>query len=271
MSKVFVIDIARCTGCDNCQLACKDEHVGNDWAPIAMHQPEVGQFWMKLNQTVCGTTPKVKVHFTPTLCNHCKNAPCMEVCPTGAAWRNDDGFVIFDTEKCNGCKECIKACPYDVIYFSEELNLAQKCTGCAHLLDNGYEVPRCVEVCPTDALLFGEEEEMADLIRGAQVMKPECGTQPSVYYRNIPGQFIAGTVYDPEEEEVLIGAVVRLQTGGKRYRVETDKFGDFWFKDLAVGKFNLYIDCKGYETKVFENLDTVECINLGDIPMAKKA
>lgn len=84
---------------------------------------------MKLNQTVCGTTPKVKVHFTPTLCNHCKNAPCMEVCPTGAAWRNDDGFVIFDTEKCNGCKECIKACPYDVIYFSEELNLAQNAPG----------------------------------------------------------------------------------------------------------------------------------------------
>lgn len=80
---------------------------------------------------------------------------------------------------------------------------------------------------------------MADLIRGAQVMKPECGTQPSVYYRNIPGQFIAGTVYDPEEEEVLIGAVVRLQTGGKRYRVETDKFGDFWFKGPGGGQVQL--------------------------------
>ncbi len=270
MSKVFVIDVSLCTGCDNCQLACKDEHVGNDWAPIARPQPEIGQFWMKLNKKTCGTVPKVRVNHTPTMCNHCSNPACMAACDAGAVWRNDDGFIIFDTEKCTGCKKCMEACPYGVIYFNEELNLAQKCTGCAHLLDNGYKVPRCVEVCPTEAIKFGDEEELADEIRGASVMQPESGCKPNVYYRNLPGQFIAGTVFDPDEDEVIIGAKVRLQTGGKRYRQETDMFGDFWFDDLAVGKFNLYIDVDGYETKVFENIDTQECVNLGDIAMTKK-
>lgn len=271
MSKVFVIDIARCTGCDNCQLACKDEHVGNDWAPIAMHQPEVGQFWMKLNQTVCGTIPKVKVHFTPTFCNHCKNAPCMEVCPTGAAWRNEDGFVIFDTEKCNGCKKCMEACPYDVIYFSEELNIAQKCTGCAHLLDNGVAVPRCVEACPTDALMFGEETELAEKLVGATVRKPELGCAPQVYYRNVPGQFIGGTVYDPEEEEIIEGAKCRLQSGGKTWLAYTDDFGDFWFKDLPEGRFSLVITAPGYKNVNFDDISTIDnCVSLGDIAMEKK-
>ncbi len=104
------------------------------------------------------------------------------------------------------------------IYFNDELSLAQKCTGCAHLLDNGYKLPRCVEACPTDALSFGEEEELKDLIAGAGVLKPETGAGPRVYYRNIPGRFIGGTVYDPVAKEVVIGARCLLTTGGKAGR-----------------------------------------------------
>ncbi len=270
MSKVFVIDVALCTGCDNCQLACKDEHVGNDWSPIAAPQPDIGQFWMKLNEKTCGSVPKVKVNYTPTLCNHCTNAKCMEVCPTGAAYRNEFGFIVFDTEKCNGCRKCMEACPYDVIYFNDKLNIAQKCTGCSHLLANGYKQPRCVEVCPTEAIRFGEADELAELIKGAEVMKPEEGCHPNVYYRNVPGQFIAGTLYDPVEEEVLIGAKVRFLSGGKCMETFTNPFGDFWFKDLAVGKYDLYADCKGYETLTINNIDTTECVNLGDLPVKRK-
>ena len=268
--KVFLIDVARCTGCDNCQLACKDEHVKNDWAPIARPQPDIGHFWMKKQEEVCGTVPKVRVNYLPTLCNHCDNAKCMEVCPTGAAYRNEDGFVIFDTEKCNGCRKCMEACPYGVIYFNDTYNIAQKCTGCAHLLDNGYKVPRCVEVCPTDAIRFGDEEDLAEELEGTQVLKPESGCMPRVHYRNLPGKFIAGTVYDPEEKEVLIGAKIRLQIGGKRYTAYTDDFGDFWFNDLAVGRHDLYVDADGYETYVKTGIHTRECVNVGDIPMKKK-
>jgi ferredoxin len=76
--KVFVIDVGRCNGCYGCQIACKDEHVGNDWTPIAKPQPDTGQFWMKMTENVRGTIPKVKVHYMGIMCMHCDNAPCMK-------------------------------------------------------------------------------------------------------------------------------------------------------------------------------------------------
>ena len=101
-----------------------------------------------------------------------------------------------------------------------------------------------VEACPTDAMMFGEEEDLQDYIEGATVMQPETGSAPRLYYRNIPGQFIAGTVYDPVEKEVVIGARCLLNSGGKRWEVRTDEYGDFWFNDLPVGLFDLVIQDK---------------------------
>ena len=137
MAKAFVIDVARCSGCYNCQLACKDEHAGNDWTPYAKPQPDIGQFWTKLADHVCGTIPKVKVHYIAEMCNHCDNPACKAACANGAIYKREDGFVIIDPEKCVGCGACQAACPYDAIYFNEELKIAQKCTGCAPLLDTG--------------------------------------------------------------------------------------------------------------------------------------
>ena len=268
--KVFVIDVAKCSGCYCCQLACKDEHCGNDWSPIAKPQPDIGQFWMKVNDFARGTAPKVKVHYVPELCNHCDNPGCVAAAKDGAVYKREDGLVIIDPEQAKGQKQIAEACPYGAIYWNEEFDIPQKCTGCAHLLDNGYAVPRCVEMCPTGALTFGDEEEMKNEILGADVMKPETGMFPNVYYRNIPGQFIAGTVYDPVEKEVIIGAKVRCIQGGKVMITTTDEYGDFWFKDLAVGIHNVYIEAKGYQAKAFENLHTTECINLGDIPLEKE-
>jgi Fe-S-cluster-containing dehydrogenase component len=76
--KVFVIDVSKCNGCYNCQLVCKDEHVDNDWTPYAKPQPELGHFWLKLNEKVRGQVPKVKMSYVPRPCMHCDNAPCIE-------------------------------------------------------------------------------------------------------------------------------------------------------------------------------------------------
>ncbi|HUJ69706.1 MAG TPA: 4Fe-4S dicluster domain-containing protein [Syntrophorhabdales bacterium] len=270
--KTFVIDVKRCNGCHTCQVACKDEHVGNDWTPIAKPQPEVGQFWLKMEQEVRGTVPKVRVAYRPHLCMHCDEAPCMEACPVeGAIYKRKDGLVIIDPATCTGCRNCLGACPYDVIYFNEDLNIAQKCTGCAHLLDQGWKEPRCADACPTGVIRLMEEKEARPLVSHGEVWKPELKerVKPRLYYLNLPGRFIAGTLYDPREKEVIMGAACTLidKEGRKVIETTTDDFGDFWFENLKEGEFSLEIRMSG-KTKSFAALDTRgKDINLGDIPL----
>lgn len=269
MSKVFVIDAAKCTGCYNCQLACKDEFVGNDFTPYSKPQPEIGQFWIRVDEQVMGTLPKVRVNYLPRLCNHCEKAACMEACPQKAIYRREDGLVLIDPETCSGCGKCRDACPYDVIYWNNTRNLAQKCTGCAHLLDNGHALPRCVEACPTEAIHFAEADALQDEIEGAQVQKPETGLHPRVYYRNLPGTFIGGTVYDPVSKEIVEGVRCLLANGGKTWSAVTDSFGDFWFQDLPIGIYELLLQAKGYESRRIEGIRNKNSVNLGDIPLKR--
>lgn len=271
--KVFIIDVGKCNGCYCCQIVCKDEHVGNDWTPIAKPQPEVGQFWLELTERVRGTVPKVKVSYRPHLCMHCDDAPCMAACKVeGALYKREDGLVIIDPLKCTGCKACVDLCPYQVIYFNEDLNLAQKCTGCAHLLDDGWSEPRCADACPTLALKMYDEDdqEAKELIAKAQVWMPELKdkVKPRVYYLNIPKRFIAGTLYDPVEEEVIIGAKATLKAAdGSVFTTETDSYGDFWFEGIEPGVYDLEL-AYGGKTLSFPGLDATEVeINLGDIPL----
>jgi len=268
--KVFTFDSSICNGCYNCQIACKDEHVANDWTPYAKPQPETGQFWLKLTEKVRGQVPRVKVAYTALMCNHCDNAPCLAACKPQAIYKRKDGLVIIDPVKCTGCKNCVDACPYGAIYFNEDLNLAQKCTGCAHLLDSGWKEPRCVDACPTLALKFMEEAEAKDFIKKAEYIKPErqAEDQPRVYYKDLPKRFIAGTVYDPAEKEVIIGAAVTLTEAGskKSYTAKTDSYGDFEFEKLPVGKFTVTIE-KGKKSKEIK-VSTQEDVSLGDIPLA---
>ena len=267
--KAFVIDVSICNGCYCCQIACKDEHVGNDWTPYAKPQPDTGQFWLKQNEFVRGTVPKVKMHYIPVLCMHCETAPCIPACPVeDTIYKRDDGLIIIDPEKCTGCKSCVDSCPYGVIYFNEDLNIAQKCTGCAHLLDNGWKEPRCVDACPTGALKFGEESEFDNLIKKAEVMHPEWNAKPRVYYLGIPKKFIAGTVYYPKEKEVVISATCTLtdSSNGKTMTTSTDNFGDFWFEDLEQSIYSLMIQKDGKSIAI-DSINTEKDINLGDIPL----
>ena len=93
--KVFVIDVGLCVGCYACQFVCKDEHVGNDWSPIAKPQPDTGQFWMRLDEYIRGTVPKVEMHYIANPCYHCDEPPCLPACPvSGCIYKREDGLVI---------------------------------------------------------------------------------------------------------------------------------------------------------------------------------
>ena len=271
--KVFVIDVGICNGCYTCQFMCKDEHAGNDWTPIAKPQPEVGQFWCKLVEDIQGTVPQVKMSYRPHICMHCDNAPCMKACKVkGAKYKRPDGLVIINPELCTGCRNCVDVCPYEAIYFNEDLNISQKCTGCAHLLDNGWTEPRCADACPNLAIKLLDEDDKAtqDLIAKAEVWRPELKNKvkPRVYYLNVPKKFVAGTVYDPVKEEVYIGAdCVLTGSGDKKFKAKTNDFGDFWFKDLPDGKYKLEIKA-GSKTKVIDKIDiSSNSAGLGDIAM----
>lgn len=268
--KILVVDLTRCNGCYNCQLACKDEHVGNDWSPIAKPQPDTGQFWLKVKESERGVIPRVRVFYQPVMCQHCGEAPCMEACPVdGGIYRRDDKAVVIDAEKCTGCRACVDVCPYGTIYFNEDLELAQKCTLCAHLLDKGWKEPRCVDACPTGALVFGEEAELKDIVDRSEVLHPEFGTLPLVRYVGLPKPFVAGAIYSRKNDEVVPGAELSLrsETDGTTYMGSSDGFGEFFIRDILPGIYTLTITADGWTSMTLPGIEVRGDIDLGEIAL----
>jgi Fe-S-cluster-containing dehydrogenase component len=271
----IVIDINKCSGCYNCQLGCKDEHCGHDYPGYAAAQPMSGQFWMNLFEKERGKYPKVKVAFTPVLCQHCKNATCVKSAQDGSVYRRPDGIVIIDPVKARGQKQLVSSCPYRVIYWNEEKNLPQKCTLCAHLLDQGWKEPRCVELCPTGAMVFGDLDDpkspVAKLVASGatEVLHPEYGLKENVAYIGIPRKFIAGTVAYSDTDECAGGTAVTLSGKGGDKKTKTNNFGDFEFEGLPDNnEYILKIEASGYKPKKI-NTKTVTDIYLGVIKLDK--
>ena len=143
----FVIDQTACIGCHACTVACKTEHD----VPLG-----VNRTWVKYIEA--GTWPDTKRSFSVMRCNHCSDAPCVSICPTGALFRRPDGIVDFDTSLCIGCKSCMQACPYDALYIDPLDHTAQKCNYCVHRVEVGLE-PACVVVCPEGAIISGDVDD----------------------------------------------------------------------------------------------------------------
>ena len=181
----FVIDQTACIGCHACTVACKTEHD----VPLG-----VNRTWVKYIET--GTWPDTKRAFSVLRCNHCSDAPCVSICPTGALFRRPDGIVDFDTSLCIGCKSCMQACPYDALYIDPVDNTAQKCNYCVHRVEVGLE-PACVVVCPEGAIISGDLNDPTtpisrflqndELFQGDQLLQrsPEQGTRPNLWYRGV--------------------------------------------------------------------------------------
>jgi Fe-S-cluster-containing dehydrogenase component len=267
----MIIDLDKCSGCYNCFLACRDEHYGNDFPPITLAQPFKGHFWMQMIERERGKYPKVKVSFIPKPCMHCDDPPCAKVTMNGAVYKRPDGIVIIDPEKSAGQKEILSSCPHRVIFWNEEKNIPQKCTLCAHLLDQGWKEPRCVEACPTGALLFGDlndsKSEIAKIWNSerVEVFHPEFELKPRVKYISIPKRFVAGTVLFKDRDECAENVRVILTGRRKKQTIRTNNFGDFEFEGLGAGEdFTVKIEYPGYAVQSFKVQTKVD-VYLGEI------
>jgi len=268
----LLIDVTKCSGCHNCFLACRDEFYGNDYTPYSAPQPLEGQFWMQIKEVERGTYPKPKLDYIPLPCLHCEEAPCVAAAADGAVYRRADGIVIIDPEKAKGQKDIVSSCPYRVIFWNKELEIPQKCTLCAHRLDEGEKQPRCVEACPTGALVFGDlddpESEIAKLSASldVEVYHPEYASLPTVKYVGIPKRFIAGEVVRRDVPgECAEGVKVTLEGGGVSLETLSDSYGDFEFDGLEKNTdYRVGVECDGYAPMIIE-VSTQTDVDLGEI------
>ncbi len=167
--KGFIFDVNKCTGCSACQLACTIE---NQVSPQIV--------WRQINTFNPQKYPDIPVFHHSLACNHCIDPPCMAYCPALAFSKDPvTGAVTLDDSKCIGCKYCSWACPYDAPQYNISSGVMEKCTFCAHRLDEGL-APACVAQCPTGALEIGEYEIKGD--REVVVGFPSNGTEPAIEF-----------------------------------------------------------------------------------------
>jgi len=251
----LTIDVEKCCGCYACFLSCRDEYSGKSHLPTAAAQPE-GHQWIRVEEIEHGTGSKVKVDYVPWVCRHCGDPECVKNAPAGAAFKRDDGIVIFDPEKSKGWDSAQKACPHGVVFWNQGAGIPQKCTLCAHMRDAGEKATRCSECCPTGAIVYGEIPESVDGL---------------VQILGIPQPFLAGEVaYADLPSEPAEGVTVRLldESGALLSECKTNFLGDFEFNGLAADCFyQIIIERDKYISKEI-TLELRSSTNLGTIMLS---
>jgi Fe-S-cluster-containing dehydrogenase component len=251
----MIVDVAGCDNCRVCFLADKDEHIGNDFPGYSAPQPAQGHNWIEIERNERGTYPIVDANFMPVMCNHCDDAPCMKAATDGTVRKRDDGIVIIDPVKAKGQKQIVDACPYGAISWNEELQLPQAWIFDAHLLDDGWKQTRAEQICPTDVFksVKRSDTEMQALAEaeGLEVLQPELGTKPRIYYKNLHLMtqcFVGGSVVAQVNgvEECVEGAdVVVKKDGNEVGRATTDTFGEFKVDRLVKNSGQYQIEVAG--------------------------
>jgi Fe-S-cluster-containing dehydrogenase component len=247
----MIVDVEKCDNCRLCFLAVKDEYTRNDFPGYSAAQPNLGHNWLDIRRKERGTYPIVKANFLPVMCNHCDNPPCMKAATNGAIKKRSDGIVLIDPEKSKGQKQIVDECPYQAIFWNEEKEIPQAWTFDAHLLDEGWTKTRAEQACPMDVFrtIKVEDDEMKRIqaAENLEVLKPELGTEPRIYYKNlhlITKCFVGGTVVknvDGVEECAADVEVVLEKEGREIGRTKTDIFGEFVIDNLEPnsGKYQL--------------------------------
>ncbi|MFO0931271.1 MAG: 4Fe-4S dicluster domain-containing protein [Planctomycetota bacterium] len=211
----YALDVSRCIGCRRCVYACVEENnLSRDpqvhWIRVLEMDKDHGVDFAHANAYYdAEQVPRPGHFYLPVACQHCRDAPCVKSCPTGATWTEPDGIVVVDYDWCIGCRCCMSSCPYGARHFNwaepsvptEAFNpdthylgnrprgrgVVEKCTFCIQRVRNG-RYPACVEVCPVGSRKFGNLLDPASEIRyilehkRVFVLKAELATHPRFYY-----------------------------------------------------------------------------------------
>lgn len=160
--KGMLNDTSKCIGCLSCAIACKEV---NKLPDVYKYAPATGgDTYTTVRITERGEKAKPQLINLKVQCMHCSRASCVQVCPTGAAYKREDGIVIIDQDTCIGCKYCVFACPYNVPGKSLETGTVRKCIYCEPRLKEG-KITACAEACPAKAIEFGDYEELLEKAR----------------------------------------------------------------------------------------------------------
>ncbi|MDR2302300.1 MAG: oxidoreductase [Deltaproteobacteria bacterium] len=269
----LVIDVERCTNCHNCFLTIKDEYCENEFPGYSLPQPRHGHRWLNINKRERGSGSLMDVAYLPVTCNQCDNAPCVAK-SNGAVLKRKDGIVVIDLALSKGRKDIVDLCPYGHIWWNEELQIPQKWSWDAHLLDKGWKYPRPVSSCGSRAFqafkLTDGEMDKKSKDEKLEVLRPELNTRPRIWYKNLhrfKSEFIAGSVafHLPDgREDCLEGAQVKLSREGEVASIQlTNYFGDFKFDHLGAhsGAYTLEISHGG--KTLTETIDLDLSVNVG--------
>ena len=198
----MIHDESRCNGCNICARACRKTN----------HVPAQGSRLSIAHIPVTDNDNETQYHFFRQSCQHCEDAPCIDVCPTGASWRDEQGIVRVEKSQCIGCSYCIGACPYQVRYLNPVTKVADKCDFCAESrLAKGFP-PICVSACPEHALIFGREDytlQQPEDIRG----RVAFGALPWLMHDQ---PFVQGLTACAEIGEAMARAVVKPASRARR-------------------------------------------------------
>ncbi|MBT9612717.1 MAG: 4Fe-4S dicluster domain-containing protein [Burkholderiales bacterium] len=194
----LLVDATQCAeGCTDCVTACHTENA------IQTGALETDPHWIRkveLKDMRTGRSQSL-----PVMCQHCEDAPCVDVCPTGASFKRADGIVLVDRHTCIGCRYCVMACPYKARSFIHETltdqnpdvprgkGCVESCTMCVHRVDRDQQ-PACVEACSQaghNAIIFGDlnnpNSDIAKRVAGhpTSQLRADLALNPGVRYEGL--------------------------------------------------------------------------------------
>jgi formate dehydrogenase iron-sulfur subunit len=213
----FFTDTSVCIGCKACEVACKewnavpeggfeltgmsyDNTVGlgaSTWRHVAfveqIGRPGDAPPGAPLPDLPSGETAPGDSRWlmSSDVCKHCTEAPCLDVCPTGALMRTEFGTVVVQDDICNGCGYCVSACPFGVIARSETDGGAHKCTLCYDRIGDGL-TPACAQACPTESIQFGPLDELRETAEQRVTDLQETGNAKARLYGENPADGVGG-------------------------------------------------------------------------------